>query len=388
MELIESNCIKRQLCVLKNGTTTGTYYDVKNLVSHPKHFVEVADKMYSILARQYPDCDLLCGVPLGGLPFCSYISCQFDIPMIMVRMTAKDYGLKKCIEGEYSKKRKCVIIEDVVTSGASINNVYELLKDNVNVLGAITVLDRQENHKCKIQVNSLYCKNDITKLRLWNTIKSKGRLCFAGDIENPEKLLKILNEIGRFICICKVHIDIMDFSDYPRSSFIRMLLMISIKENFLIMEDRKFVDISSIVERQYKFIKDWADLVTVHGSVKADVLSVLSGAMFVANMSNGGTERITEDYTNKGKSLMRSHEKNIAGFITQHRINGLACMMPGINIKKTNDREQNYQKPPDVSKTDVIIVGRGIYESDNIMEAVESYIGITQEGILLQNEKI
>ena len=48
-------------------------------------------------------------------------------------------------------------------------------------------------------------------------------------------------------------------------------------------------------------------------------------------------------------------------------------MMPGINISKMFDKEQNYQKPPDASKTDVIIVGRGIYEADNIMKAVESY---------------
>lgn len=373
MELIDSNCVRREICVLRNGTTSGVYYDVKNLVSHPKQLTEVADKMYSLLARHYPDCNLLCGVPIGGLPFCTYLSTQFDIPMIMARMTTKDYGLKKCIEGEHSKKCKCVIIEDVVTSGASINEVYNLLKDKVDVLGAITVLDRQENHKCKIEVCSVYYKNDITKLRLWNTIERKGRLCFAGDIEEPVRLLQILNQIGSKICICKVHVDIMNFSECSRADFIRMLLEAAIKYDFLIMEDRKFVDISSVVERQYKYLKDWADLVTVHGSVKDEVLSVLSGAMFVANMSNGGVERITEDYTSKARRLMQSHDKNLAGFITQYRINGLVCMMPGINISKKFDKEQNYQKPPDASKTDVIIVGRGIYEADNIMKAVESY---------------
>ena len=88
MELIDSNCVRREICVLRNGATSGVYYDVKNLVSYPKKLTEVADKMYSILARHYPDCNLLCGVPMGGLPFCSYLSTQFDIPMIIARERA------------------------------------------------------------------------------------------------------------------------------------------------------------------------------------------------------------------------------------------------------------------------------------------------------------
>ncbi len=41
MELIDSNCVRREICVLRNRTTSGVYYDVKNLVSHPKQLTEV-----------------------------------------------------------------------------------------------------------------------------------------------------------------------------------------------------------------------------------------------------------------------------------------------------------------------------------------------------------
>ena len=374
MELIESGCVKRQICVLKNGNRSGIYYDVKNLISYPNKLTEVGDKMFSILNKDYSDCNLLCGVPYGGIPFCSYLSTQFDIPMIMVRPTAKEYGLRKQIEGTYSSTDKCIIIEDVISTGDSINEIYNILKHHVNVIGVITILDRQENHHCEIPVRSVFCKNDITKLRLNDTIRKKGRLCFSADIDNPKKLIEVVDRVGMHISICKIHIDLVDFSEFPRAHFIELLLELAIKHNFMIMEDRKFADISFIVKKQYRNIKGWADLVTVHGSVAEEVLSVLSGAMFVANMSNQ-----TFDYTKKALGLAKSHANHLTGFITQHRIDPLICMTPGVNLTVKTDMDQNYCLPPGKEEADVVIVGRGIYDTENVGKTAELYSSVLSD---------
>ena len=104
--------------------------------------------MHSLISSE---CDLLCGVPMGGLPICSYISTKYDVPMIMVRDTVKEYGTSKQIEGKYNKKNKCVIIEDVITTGGSVNKVIDLLKDKVDIIGVI-MLDRQEGYSCSVSV--------------------------------------------------------------------------------------------------------------------------------------------------------------------------------------------------------------------------------------------
>ena len=159
-DLINNGCIKNGNFKLKSGEISKYYFDMKNIISYPKLMKDLGDKMYELIRN---DCDLLCGVPMGAVPICSYISTKYDIPMIMVRDVVKDYGTSKKIEGNYDKKNKCVIIEDVITTGGSVNKVIELLKDKVDIIGVVVLLDRQEGYNCSVPVKSLITKTDIVK---------------------------------------------------------------------------------------------------------------------------------------------------------------------------------------------------------------------------------
>jgi uridine monophosphate synthetase len=80
----------------------------------------IADLMWEFALLQSIECNQLCGVPYAALPIAALISSHTKIPMVMRRKEAKKHGTKKLIEGKFNPGDKCVIVEDVVTSGSSI----------------------------------------------------------------------------------------------------------------------------------------------------------------------------------------------------------------------------------------------------------------------------
>lgn len=363
-QLINSNCIKFGNFQLKNGEHSKYYFDIKNIISYPNLLKKIGDDLY----KQLGEFDVICGIPYGALPIATYISTKYNKPMIYIRNNTKNYGTKQLIEGEYKLTERCVIIDDVVTSGNSLNEVIEILKDKINIIDIAVVINRQQSPSCVLPFKSLIYKNDVVKYRLNKISKEKNsNLCFAADIEDPAKIINILDQIGKYIVICKIHYDIMDDSD---NNFKKQLICMSIKHNFLIMEDRKFNDISYIVGKQYAKFSNWVDMVTVHSLVTNEVLDKLSGVLLVSNMSNNDYE-----FSERAIALAKSNKNNVIGFITQKRIecDDLICMTPGVSSKKTTVGDQKYRSINDVD-TDFIIVGRALYNSTNINSDVEQFI--------------
>ena len=257
-----------------------------------------------------------------------------------------------------------------MTSGKSLQETINILQAKVNIVDVGVIINRQQNPRCSLPVKAVFYKTDLIKYRLKNiSYLKKSCLCFAADITDPVKLLNILDIIGKYIVVCKIHYDIINTNSY-NGNFKEELINLSIKYNFLIMEDRKFVDISSIVTRQYSQFSNWVDLVTVHSSVSNEVISKLAGVLIVANMSNN-----VYDLTKKAITLAEKNPNNMVGFITQKKINcgDLICMTPGISLKSSKIDDQNYRSLDEVD-TDYIIVGRNLYNSDNIKESLKQFV--------------
>ena len=110
--------------------------------------------------------------------------------------------------------------------------------------------------------------------------------------------------------------------------------------------------------------------VSLNEFVNSEVVKSLSGVLLVANMSNNNW-----DFTENAIKLSRENTRNVIGFITQKRIlSDNECfffnMTPGIRLCIDKEGDQKYRNTAD---TDIIIVGRGIYNSSDPIESCIQY---------------
>ena len=127
---------------LASGKESPYYIDLRRLPSYPDLFNYVVEKVIeSVRPLSF---DYIVGVATGGVPLASFIACRLNMPMGYVRVEKKTYGTSREVEGEV-KGRKVVVIDDVATTGGSIERaVLALREEGAEVVGAAVVVDRQE----------------------------------------------------------------------------------------------------------------------------------------------------------------------------------------------------------------------------------------------------
>lgn len=321
--LLECDVLQLGNFKLISGDFSPIYIDLRRIIHYPKVVKDVVATIRNRQIKEGVHADTVCGVPYTGIPIASVFSTSYDVPMILKRKEAKNYGTRRLLEGVFRAGNSCLLIEDIVCSGTSVMGTLETLrKEGLKVQHCIVVVDRGqggiENLKrvglsvypllhinaifdvyCSInkteaaivqkissyfKENSnvpIYAEEDYSALsylkrakianhpvakRLLEIMdKKKTNLCAAINVNHSEELIKFTELVGPHICILKTHIDtVSNFSE----NLVIQLRNLSHTYDFLIMEDRKFADTGNTVVQQYKNglykIGTWADLVTVH----------------------------------------------------------------------------------------------------------------------------
>ncbi len=229
------------------------------------------------------------------------------------------------------------------------------------------------------------CVNQTAKQLLQLMDDKQTNLALAADVTTKKELLQIASELGPHICVLKTHIDIIEDFD---TELITELQRLSEKHDFLIFEDRKFADIGNTVKEQYQggiyHIVDWAHITNAHTVPGPGIIQGLKeigmfknrGLLLLAEMSSQGTLAQGE-YTQKTVQMALDNKDFVIGFITMSQLIDEPFFInftPGVQIAKAADSlGQQYNTPANVigkQKSDIIIVGRGIYAApDPIAEA-------------------
>ncbi len=112
---------------LSSGKTSYVYYDLKEMMGFPRL---LRDEVMRIAhTTKIDEIDVIIGIDYGGVPLAIALSLMTDIPYAVLRKEQKLHGTQKRIEG-IQIKGKCLLLDDVKTTGNSLTKAKEYLEKN------------------------------------------------------------------------------------------------------------------------------------------------------------------------------------------------------------------------------------------------------------------
>src|SRR5688500_7697473 len=128
---------------LTSGATAQYYVDAKRAILRPVAFRALGE-LVAGYARTW-EATAVGGLTMGAdAPACSALAGGADVKAFFVRKEAKAHGLQRKVEGPpLDPGERCLIVEDVVTSGGSTVQAIEAVQaEGYEVVGVVSILDR------------------------------------------------------------------------------------------------------------------------------------------------------------------------------------------------------------------------------------------------------
>ena len=123
-----------------SGIKSPIYCDNRLILTAPEMRTKVENAIADTVKEHYPDAEVLMGTSTAGIAHAAIAGHILDIPMGYVRSGAKDHGRNNRIEGRLEKGQKVVVIEDLISTGGSVIEVVEALREaGADVLGVVSI---------------------------------------------------------------------------------------------------------------------------------------------------------------------------------------------------------------------------------------------------------
>ena len=123
-----------------SGIKSPIYCDNRLTLTAPEVRNDVENAMAETIRREYPDVEVLMGTSTAGIAHAAITGHIMGLPMGYVRSGSKDHGRQNQIEGRLEKGQKVVVVEDLISTGGSVIEVVEALRQaGAEVLGIVSI---------------------------------------------------------------------------------------------------------------------------------------------------------------------------------------------------------------------------------------------------------
>ena len=158
-ELLLSKSIIHGEFTLTSGMKSSYYVDGKMTTFDPEGAYLIGRLMLDEVNKLPNKIDSAGGPVIGADPIVTAIGIAAHLQkkplrLFVVRKKTKTHGMQKCIEGNFQKGDRVVIVEDVITTGGSILQAIEAVEESSGTVEAVmVVVDRKQGGRENIQQN-------------------------------------------------------------------------------------------------------------------------------------------------------------------------------------------------------------------------------------------
>ena len=123
-----------------SGIKSPVYCDNRLTLTSPAVRTDVENGLAALIREHFPDAEVLMGTATAGIAHAAITAHLLGLPMGYVRSGSKDHGRQNQIEGKLEPGQKVVVVEDLISTGGSVLEVVNVLRDaGAQVLGIVSI---------------------------------------------------------------------------------------------------------------------------------------------------------------------------------------------------------------------------------------------------------
>jgi len=174
---------------LTSGKMSPYYVDLRIVPSFPDAFRKISNFQVQFVRKEIGDknFDRIVGIPVAGIPFAALAAFDLGKPFLYTRKGVQLHGRQRRIEGVLSPGDRVLLIDDLITTGLSLEKAARAITAEGGIVAdAAVLIDRQEGGRKRLEKRGIKLHALLSISEIASTLAELGTI----DEEQKKTILK------------------------------------------------------------------------------------------------------------------------------------------------------------------------------------------------------